>query len=147
MIQSIARQALPIVGAIFVACTIIQVFLAGLGVFDDPRAFLTHRGFGYAFGMLTLVLLVLALVGRQPRRVTGLTALLLVLFGFQSVFVALRAEQPALAALHPLNGFCILLVAILVTRASWALRAQPAPDRQADGPVDGRVQPNAGGAR
>jgi mercuric ion transport protein len=126
MITSGARRAHPIACAIFAACATVQVFLAGLGVFDDPQAFVTHRGFGYLFGWLTLVILVLALVGRLPRRITGLSVLLLVLFAFQSVFVALRADLPAVAALHPLNGFAILGLAVVVARASWAARREPA---------------------
>lgn len=120
--RSIARQALPLVGAVFVGCVIIQVFLAGLGVFDDPRSFVTHRAFGYLIGMFTLVLLVLALVARSPRRITGYSALLLIQFALQSLLVALRTDAPALAALHPVNGFLILFVAIAITRASWAAR-------------------------
>ncbi|HET7168653.1 MAG TPA: DUF6220 domain-containing protein [Candidatus Limnocylindrales bacterium] len=119
--MSFARQALPVVGALFVACVVIQVFLAGLGLFDDPRSFETHRQFGYLFGMLTLVLLALALAGRQSRRVVGLSALLLLQFALQSLLVALRPSP--LAALHPVNGFLILLVAIVVTRAAWQTRA------------------------
>jgi hypothetical protein len=114
-----ARRAHPVVTALFAACAAIQVFLAGLGVFDDPRAFITHREFGYAFGWLTLVVLVLALAGRLPRRITGMSALLLVLFALQSVFIALRADLPAVAALHPLNGFAILGLAVLTARDSW----------------------------
>jgi hypothetical protein len=117
-----ARRALPFAAGAFVACAVIQIFLAGLGVFDDPGAFITHREFGYTFGWLTLVILVLAIVGRTGRRLVGLSALLLVLFSLQSVFVALRADLPAVAALHPLNGFAILLVAIVLTRQSWAVR-------------------------
>lgn len=122
MVRSLARLGLPIVGIVFVAGVVTQVVLAGLGVFSDPRSFITHREFGYALGTVTLVLLVLALVGRAPRRVIGLCALLLVQFAFQSVFIALRSSAPEVAALHPLNGFVILLVAITVTRAAWALR-------------------------
>lgn len=121
-VTSFARQALPVVSALFAACVVIQVFLAGLGVFSDPRSFLTHRDFGYLIGMLTLVALVLALLGRQPRRVVGLAALLLVLFAFQSVFIALRTSAPTVAALHPVNGFLILLVALVLTRVAWATR-------------------------
>ncbi len=124
MLRSIARSALPIAAAAFVACAIVQVFLAGLGVFDDPTSFVTHREFGYLFGWLTLVILVLALLGRAPRRVIGLCALLLVLFAFQSVFVALREDLPAIAALHPLNGFAILAVGVVITRAAWAVRLE-----------------------
>jgi hypothetical protein len=124
-----ARLAHPIVVVAFLACGVVQVFLAGLGVFDDPRAFVTHREFGYLFGWLTLVILVLALVGREPRRITGLSALLLLLFALQSVFVALRADMPAVAALHPLNGFAILAVSGITARLSWAVRREPARGR------------------
>ncbi len=130
MVRSFARRALPVVGAAFVACLFLQVFLAGLGVFDDPRSFITHREFGYLLGWFTLVLLVLAVVGRQRRLIVGLSALTLVQFTLQSVFVALRPDYPAVAALHPLNGFLIILVTVLITRLSWAARADervPAP--------------------
>jgi heme A synthase len=103
---------------------VIQVFLAGLGVFDDPNAFVTHRNFGYLFGWLTLVLLVIALVGRMPRRYVGLAVLILVLFALQSVFVALREDMPALAALHPLNGFLILGTATYTAWMSWKARSE-----------------------
>lgn len=126
MITAGARRAHPIVTAIFAACAAVQVFLAGLGVFDDPRSFVTHREFGYTFGWLTLVVLVLALAGRLPRRITGLSVLLLVLFALQSVLVALRAELPAVAALHPLNGFAILGLAIVTARASWVATRESA---------------------
>ena len=122
--RSIARTAYPVVAGLFVACAVIQVFLAGLGVFDDPNAFVTHRNFGYLFGWLTLVLLVVALVGRMPRRFVGLAVLILVLFSLQSVFVALRADMPAIAALHPLNGFLILGVAAYAAWTSWKARGE-----------------------
>jgi hypothetical protein len=126
MIRSLSRQALPFVAAAFVACAVVQVFLAGLGVFDDPRAFITHRGFGSLFGWLTLVILVLALLGRTPRRITGLCALLLLLFTVQSVLPELRADLPKIAALHPVNGFAILFVGITITRSAWAVRREAA---------------------
>jgi mercuric ion transport protein len=123
MARSFARQAYPVVAGLFAACAVIQVFLAGLGVFESARQFATHAGFGYLFGWLTLVMLVLALIGREPRRIVGQAALILVLFAMQSVFVLLRDDLPAIAALHPLNGFAILGLGIATTRASWRLRA------------------------
>lgn len=128
MVRSRARLALPIVLAAFVACAVVQVFLAGLGVFNDPRSFVTHRQFGYAFGWLTLIALILALVGGSPRRITGLVAVLLLLFALQSVFVAVRANLPMVAALHPLNGFALLGVAIVATRRAWQARRTATAD-------------------
>jgi heme A synthase len=142
MAGSIARTAYPVVAGLFVACAIIQVFLAGLGVFDDPSSFITHRNFGYMFGWLTLVLLVVALVRRMSRRFVGLAVLLLVLFALQSVFIAVRADMPAVAALHPLNGFLILAVGGIATWTSWKARAEAVaaePDRTpnvAASPID-----------
>jgi hypothetical membrane protein len=108
---------------LFVACLIVQVFLAGLGVFDDPGAFMTHRNFGYLIGFLTLVLLVAAIVGRLGGRQIGLAVLLMVQFALQSVFVAMRTESPAVAALHPVNGVLILLVTWVIARDAWSARA------------------------
>ena len=124
--RSIARTAYPVVAGLFVACAVVQVFLAGLGVFDSPNAFVTHSNFGYMFGWLTLVLLVIALAGRMPRRYVGLAVLMLVLFALQSVFVALREDLPAVAALHPLNGFLILGTATYTAWTSWKGRAETA---------------------
>jgi len=136
MVRSFARLVLPVTAGLFVACAVIQVFLAGLGVFDDPSAFITHRDFGYLIGWFTLAMLILALVGRLPRRIVGLTVLVLAQFALQSVLVALRAEMPAVAALHPLNGFAILAVGALIVRRSWAARHEALPAAaRAQGPV------------
>jgi hypothetical protein len=116
-----------IVAWIFVACVVVQTYLAGLGVFDRPGTFLTHRDFGYMFGILTLVMIVLAVVGRLPRRVLGASAGLLALFALQSVFIAFRADVPTLAALHPVNGYVILLLAVWVAWSTRGyLRTEPA---------------------
>ena len=121
VIRRWARCGVVIVAWLFVAGVVGQVFLAGLGVFGVPTGdFSTHRGFGYLVGWLTLVVLVLAIAGRLPRRVIGLAVLLLILFALQSVFVAVRDEYPAVAALHPLNGFLILLVGIVIARDARA---------------------------
>jgi hypothetical protein len=132
MARSFARRALPIVGGVFVACCLVQVFLAGLGVFDDPKSFITHREFGYLLGWFTLAILILALVARERRAIVGLAVLLLVQFTLQSVFVALRTDYPALAALHPVNGFLILANGAVITRLSWLARHEPAPAPEPD---------------
>ena len=104
-----------------VACAVGRV-PGRLGVFGLPAGdFTAHREWGYTFGYLTLVILILAIVGRFPRRMIGLSVLLLVLFSLQSVFVGIRADYPSVAALHPLNGFLILFVAIVLGRDGWRL--------------------------
>ena len=117
-----AYTALAIVAWLFAACIVIQVFLAGMGVFDGPERFETHRNFGYLFGWLTLVMVIIAAVGRLGRRLVGLSVLALVQFFLQSVFILFREDQPAIAALHPVNGVLLLVVAIAIGRLALAGR-------------------------
>ena len=114
-----AYTALAIVATIFIACLVVQVFLAGLGVFDSPSAFLTHTTWGYLIEWLTVVMLLIALFGRLGRRLIGLTALTLVQMVLQSLFVAVRDDFPMVAALHPVNGFLVLFVTIVIARLAW----------------------------
>jgi len=114
-----AYTALFVVAAIFIAGLVVQVFLAGLGVFDSPSAFLTHTTWGYLIEWLTLVMLLIAAFGRLGRLLIGLTALTLLQMVLQSVFVAVRDDFPMVAALHPVNGFGVLLVTILIARLAW----------------------------
>jgi mercuric ion transport protein len=104
---------------LFVVCAVVQVFLAGLGVFAGPDRFALHRDFGYTFSLLLVVALVAAIVGRLGRRQIGWALLLMVLFALQSVFVAMRASAPEIAALHPVNGFLIIAVAFVSGREAW----------------------------
>ncbi len=122
-----ARVSFVGVTWLFVVCVAIQTYLAGLGVFSTTSAFITHREFGYLFGFLTLVMVVLAVVGRLSMLFIGGSILLLVLFALQSVFVLLWREMPVLAALHPLNGFVIFLVAVFLAWRSTAERRRQRP--------------------
>jgi len=128
MARNVARRILPIITGAFAVALVIQVFLAGLGVFDDPASFVTHRDFGYLIGWFVLAIVIVALVGREPRRIIGLSLLLIVLFALQSVFVALREDLPAIAALHPLNGFLILGTTIVLTRLTWDVPTATSPE-------------------
>jgi hypothetical protein len=124
MARDVARTIHLVAAWLFAACLVVQVFLAGLAVFDPTRTFIPHRDFGYLIGWFVLVLLVTAIVGRLGRRQIALAVLLLVLFVLQSVFVALRGTYPEIAALHPVNGFLILLVTLVIARDAWLARGR-----------------------
>ena len=109
-----------VAASILVLGLVLQVFLAGLGVFDDPTFFLTHRDTGYTLEGLAFFVIVFAAIARAGRAQIGVAALIFGLFLLQSVFVAMRVSSPAVAALHPVNGFLILLLAIVLARRAWA---------------------------
>ena len=110
-----ARLAFGVAAWLFVACVVLQVFLAGYAVMAGST-FEVHRSFGYTFGWLTLVLVVLALVGRLSRTRVWLTVLILVLFTMQSVFLLFRSNLPVVAALHPVNALAIFWVSLWLAR-------------------------------
>ena len=117
--RSIARSAHLVVAWLLVAGVVVQIFLAGLGVFRGPEAFANHRDFGFMLELLPLVLLLLGLVAGLGRRAALLAAGIFGLFMLQSVFVGMRADAPEVAALHPVNGFLITLLSIVLARDAW----------------------------
>ena len=117
--RSIARSAHLVVALLLVAGVVVQIFLAGLGVFRGPEAFANHRDFGFMLELLPLVLLLLGLAAGLGRRAALLAAGIFGLFILQSVFVGLRADAPEVAALHPVNGFLITFLSIVLARDAW----------------------------
>jgi hypothetical protein len=120
--RSVARTIHLVVAVLFVAALVGQVFLAGLGVFSSAASFATHRDFGYVLSLLPVVLLVAGLLGGAGRRAAILAVVVFGLFILQSVFVGMRTSAPSIAALHPVNGFLILLLAIVIARDAWLAR-------------------------
>jgi uncharacterized protein DUF6220 len=125
--RPIARTIHLVIALLVVAGLVVQVWLAGQGVFDPTAGFAAHRDFGYMLGLVPIVLLVLGVIGGMGRRVALLAIAIFVLVIVQSILVFQRATNPSIAALHPVNGFVILLIAIVLARESWMIRrAAPA---------------------
>jgi len=124
-----------IAASILVVGLVLQVFLAGLGVFDDPTFFLTHRDTGYTLELVAFVVIVLAAIARAGRAQVGIAALIFGLFLLQSVFVGVRETAPAVAALHPVNGFLILLLSIVLVRRAWAFAGASRAPADAPAPL------------
>jgi Family of unknown function (DUF6220) len=120
--RPIARTIHMVIAWLVVAALVVQVWLAGQGVFNTSAGFAPHRDLGYSIGLLPIVLLVLGLLGGMGRRVALLAVAIFVLVIVQSILVFQRATNPSIAALHPVNGFLILLLAIVLARESWQMR-------------------------
>ena len=89
---------------------LVQFFLAGLAAFGheswDP-----HAAMGSVLGILALVVLVLAAIGR--REALQASAVLFGLMVLQTVLGAAGQDVAVLGALHPINGLLILASAML----------------------------------
>jgi hypothetical protein len=89
---------------------VVQFLLAGYGVFDDD-SFGAHRILGDLLTLISLVVLILAAVGRKEA--LPASGLLFGLFILQNILAAVGDSAPAIGALHPVNGLAILGVAML----------------------------------
>lgn len=137
MARRIARTIHLVVTGLLVIGLLVQVFIAGMGVFSEATAFSMHREFGYWLTALPFVLVVTSLVGKFGRwHVIG-AAVMFVQFFLQSILVFQRESVPAIAALHPVNGFLILLIAVWMARDAWrswqTSRERPPSDATAAG--------------
>jgi hypothetical protein len=140
MVVRWTRVAYSIGAWLYLLAVVVQVFLAGLGVFDGPLNWPTHIEFGYAMGLILPVLLVLGLLARVPRSTLLWLVALLVDYIVQSALPNLRDVSPYLAALHPVNGLLIFAIALVhALRARELIRAHQRPATLVESPALSRT--------
>jgi hypothetical protein len=100
---------------IYLAGVVVQFFLAGLGTFG-ATSFDAHQAFGLVLALLTLILLVLAVVGKVPRILILLAVALLGLNVLQMFLAQVDVEE--VAALHVVNALAIVFVAFDIVQRS-----------------------------
>jgi uncharacterized protein DUF6220 len=114
------RLAFLIVAWAFLITILVQVFFAGLALFDSGTFWATHVSFGYYIFLPALALLILVFFGRFPRRMIGMTGLAFALYVLQTILPGLQASAPVVAAYHPVNA---LILFGLVGMLAWRSRA------------------------
>jgi Family of unknown function (DUF6220) len=105
----------------FLLLGVVQIFLAGLGVFSlqgqelgatGETAFNPHRSLGFGMGGLALIILILALIARPGARSIVLAVVMFLLaFLAQSLLGGLGEDTPVFGGLHALDGLAILGIA------------------------------------
>ena len=105
----------------FLLAGVVQIFLAGLGVFrlqgeglaaGGDTAFAPHRALGFTMAGIALLILVLAVIARPGARAVILSAVLVLLTSLmQSLLAGLGEDHAAYGALHALDGLLILGIA------------------------------------
>jgi len=123
VIRAGARRAFPWLVWLYVASLLVQVFLAGLAIFNDPATFAVHVEFGRAvLGVMSLLLPIVAWIGRLPF--VRLSAGVLLFYVFQTSLPEVRASYPVVAALHPMFALVLFWLAVrLAGQARHASRA------------------------
>ena len=105
----------------FLLLGVVQIFLAGVGIFSldgqelgatGETAFNPHRSLGFGLGGLALIILILALIARTGARSIVLSVVIFLLaFLAQSILADLGEDTPVFGGLHALDGLAILGIA------------------------------------
>jgi hypothetical protein len=95
-------------------CLLIQVFLAGLGIFGSRSLLTLHTTFVHYFGFLPILLIILALLGRTRHALVWWSLLLQVQIELQ--YGLAHAPVAVVAALHPVNAVLMFWITIYVAR-------------------------------
>jgi len=137
-----AQAVLKYLAPIFVIAIIVQIFLAGDGIFglknvqnlDDAKTLDPHRGLGFFLTFPgALLLLIVALLAWHPDKRIRIVSLVLPFQLFlQSVLAGIGRWG---GAFHPLNGFLLLAEFGWLTYAIWHRQEARAPET-ASVPVD-----------
>ena len=118
--------------ALFAAAVVVQIFLAGLGIFDaipEEDGSVTfdtwedkieaHAALGFFLFLASVLLLILILIAWTGPRSIGATFGLAVLTFVQQILGAAGQDAPAAGAFHPLNGVLILALSLFLAWRAW----------------------------
>lgn len=137
--MQIARLVFAGLAWLFLGLIVVQVFLAGLGLFAG-EGFGLHREFGYLVSGVPLLVLAAAVMARAGRRTVMLVAGLFAVTFIQTVLPILQSDLPLVAALHPPTALLIFWLALVVGRRSTMLARMTGPDVRAE-PVEAPIAP------
>lgn len=116
-----ALQLFVVLAWLFVVGVVVQVALAGVGLFGVAGMDL-HVGFGYILPYLPMLMMGVILAARPGRRLVLLTLALMILGSFvQPTLPLFRSFAPLVAALHPPNALVVFWLGIAVARRATEL--------------------------
>lgn len=120
-----SRRVYAVLAWVFVAGIVVQVFLAGLAIFDSPAYWAWHVRFIQALEAVPLAMVILSFTGRMTRQQRLLTAIAFLLVTVQHGALALgqALDLPFVSAIHTANALAIFGLAVWLTITS---RAAPA---------------------
>jgi hypothetical protein len=108
-VRSRPRQLYLSLATLFAGGVLVQVFLAGAGIFSDGAWLGLHGMFAIVLYLLSIGLVILSFVARLPRAVKAQSGLLVLLIMSQWFWLYGVSDLgfPLLKAIHPVNALLI----------------------------------------
>lgn len=120
-----ARWLFLVLVWMYLAGILVQVFLAGMGLFGTARDFEPHVGLGWILHLVPVLLLIAAAVARVGRRLLWWTTALLIVQFIQPLLALLRNDVPLVAAFHPVLALIVFWLALTIGMKAWQLVREP----------------------
>jgi hypothetical protein len=113
----LVRFVYGLLAAVYLACVVLQVFFAGLGLFVNSSDLQLHRVFANYFEFGSVLLFALSFAGRIRGRLRWLPLGLFALTSLQHMTV--RTFTGLLPALHTVDALLLFWIALHLTQRSW----------------------------
>jgi Family of unknown function (DUF6220) len=99
---------------LFIACLLLQVFMAGMAVFIRPSWWAMHASFASIIGFLGFFLLAISFLGGFPKTIRAFAGLIVLLMFVQYTTIHLRyvPNFSLIGAFHAVNAFLLFWVAM-----------------------------------
>ena len=131
--RRIAWQLYRVLIALIAIACVVQIFLAGRGVFgihgsaslDDQSSLNAHRDLGEIIGIAAIVVLILALIMWDKRLI--LWTFILALLAEIVQHATALPKHPWVSGLHPVSGVAILGISASLAHRAWAGKRSSAP--------------------
>jgi hypothetical protein len=116
---------------VFLSLVVVQVLLAGMVVVATRMDWTVHKELGHYLGLPAIIMLIVAYVGRLPRKTKVWTWVLFGLFILQAeILILLRASAPVLSAFHPVLALAeFALGVVLINQARTFAREAQSSER------------------
>lgn len=117
-LQRMSRIAYVTLAWAFVMLVVMQVYLAGLAVFISADSWALHKTMGHLVALPLMLMFVLGLAGRLPRRFPGFALGLFGLYFMQYVFLNASLGATFLPAFHAVNALVLVVCGVGVARTA-----------------------------
>ena len=101
---------------ILLICIVIQVYLAGMAIFENPVNWGRHRTFVHMFEYITVLMFVLGFIGRLPRKMVWGSLGVFAIFNIQYY-----TAHGFAGALHPVLSLILFWGSLTLARHSHKL--------------------------
>jgi uncharacterized protein DUF6220 len=125
-VRNVAYQLYRVLIALIAIGCVVQIFLAGRGVFgihgaaslDDQKSLDAHRALGNLISLVAVVTFLVALLMWNKRLI--LWTLLLAVFAVFVQHATALPKHPWVSGIHPVSGIAILGIAGWLAHQAWA---------------------------